>query len=102
MEPALPPYGAACYKGGVALRTPGDTVSTPVAIPPGGDSRRPWRIHVVSFPEGREGVDRRTYAVADASSRSGADRPGPAPLQEAAGAERDSEGVAEAQVLREA
>src|SRR5262249_10930749 len=45
---------------------------------------------------------RRKHALTDARPRAGADRPGAAPLQEAAGAERDSERGAEGKVLREA
>src|SRR5438045_4020091 len=43
-----------------------------------------------------------TDAVANACPRPGADRRGLAPLQEAAGAQRPAERVAEAQALREA
>src|SRR5262245_2075660 len=43
-----------------------------------------------------------TYVHSDACARPGADRRGPAPVQEAPGAEWFEEGAAEARVLREA
>src|SRR5947208_16165331 len=42
------------------------------------------------------------HAFADESPRTRTDRPGPAPLQEVNGAQRDHQGAAQAQILREA
>src|SRR5438445_12870754 len=42
------------------------------------------------------------HAIADESPRTRTDRSGPAPLQEVNGAQRDHQGAAQAQILREA